>query len=219
MRFKFFVMFATVAFLVLASQNARAQSDAKGVEVGAQFSALWLRDLNIPDPARGLFTTRTFNKTVAGFGGRLTYNINGKIAIDSELNFFPEDDLDSSGRKLQGLLGVKAGSRSDSFGLFFKLRPGFFYSKRALDCPNGDISRCGTSGVTDLALDVGGVVEFYPSSRTSLRFDLGDTLIFHRERNFVIAIPEPGGPVGRIIPLAGDATHNLQFSVGIGIRF
>jgi len=216
---KFFVILATVTFLAFTSQDARAQSDVKGVEVGAQFSALWLRDLNIPDAERGLFFTRTFNKTVAGFGGRAAYNINRKIAIDGELNFFPENDLDSSGRRLQGLVGLKAGYRSEKFGLFFKLRPGFVRSYRALDCPNGDLRRCDTSGRTDFALDVGGVVEFYPSSRTILRFDLGDTLIYYRERNFVAIIPEPGGPVGRIVPLAGDTTHNLQFSVGFGIRF
>jgi hypothetical protein len=219
MRLKFFITLATVTFLALTSRDALAQSDIQSVEVGAQFTALRLRDLTIPDPARNFFFTRTFDKTVAGFGGRVTYNINEKVALDGELNFFPKDDFDSSGRKLQGLLGAKAGFRSDNFGIFGKARPGFVHFKRALDCPLGDPRRCGQSSVTSFAFDLGGVIELYPSSRTILRFDLGDTIILNKRREFVVIIPEPGGAVGRILTIAGDTTHNLQFSVGIGIRF
>ena len=40
MRLKFSITLVTVTFLVLASGDARAQSDVKGVEAGAQFTAL-----------------------------------------------------------------------------------------------------------------------------------------------------------------------------------
>jgi hypothetical protein len=215
----FIIASAAVALLLPAARGVRAQSDIQSVEVGAQFSALRIRDILMPDPARNLFFTRAFDKTVAGIGGRVTYNVNERIAIDGEINFFPKDDAGSNGRKPQGLLGPKAGFRSRTFGIFGKARPGFLHFKRALDCPNGDTRNCATSSVTNFALDLGGVIELYPSTRTILRFDLGDTIIFYREREFVILIPEPGGPAGRRLPLTKDLTHNLQFSVGVGFRF
>jgi len=49
---------------------------------------------------------------------------------------------------------------------------------------------------TDFSLDVGGVIEFYPSKLVTVRFDVGDTII---NRSFV--------------------THNLQLCAGIGFRF
>lgn len=58
---------------------------------------------------------------------------------------------------------------------------------------------------TEFALDLGGVLELYPSRFVSVRFDLGDTMI-HYGRSTL-----SGGP--------GSITHNLQFTTGVGFRF
>jgi hypothetical protein len=58
-------------------------------------------------------------------------------------------------------------------------------------------------GRTAFALDLGGVVEFYPSRRVVMRFDLGDTVVNFR-----------GNFAGRSL-----TTHNLQFNAGVGYRF
>jgi len=55
------------------------------------------------------------------------------------------------------------------------------------------------SGETRFALDLGGVIEFYPSRRFVLRVDLGDTVIRNSQ--------------------PGRTSHNFQFGAGIGIRF
>jgi hypothetical protein len=55
---------------------------------------------------------------------------------------------------------------------------------------------------TEAAFDMGGVVEFYPSRSTTVRFDLGDTIIRFRDPGY-----------------ATQTTHNLQFSAGFGFRF
>jgi hypothetical protein len=220
MRLKLFITGVALPMLfALTGQQSLAQSDLRRVEAGAQFSALRLRDVTEPDPARGFFFPRTFDTTLAGFGGRFTYNITDRIALDSEINFFREEELESGGRKLQGLFGLKAGSRSDKVGVFGKVRPGFVRFESALDCPLGDVSRCGRFGITDFAIDLGGVIELYPTSRTIVRFDLGDTVIFNRKREFITVVPEPGGAGGVTVPLGGNTTHNIQFSVGFGIRF
>jgi hypothetical protein len=58
------------------------------------------------------------------------------------------------------------------------------------------------------ALDLGGVLEFYPSRRTVIRFDVGDALIrFDRAR----LTPVPA--------FRAEVTHNLQLNVGVGLRF
>ncbi|HEX5733961.1 MAG TPA: outer membrane beta-barrel protein [Blastocatellia bacterium] len=214
-----FTLIAAALMLSCFNEAAQAQADSSKIELGVQFTAIRFQDITIPDASRSFFFTRTFNRTEPGFGGRVTYNFTGAVALDGELNYFPRDDADSGGRKSQGLLGVKAGRRTERFGLFGKARPGFVRFNQSLDCPRGNPFDCSTSGKTEFALDLGGVVELYPSRRAVVRFDFGNTLIFYKFREFVIAIDEPGGPVGRRLPLAGETKSNLQFSIGVGVRF
>jgi hypothetical protein len=141
-----------------------------------------------------------------GVGGRLTYNLNDNFAVEGELNLYPrshEGDPTVSGRKTLALFGVKAGARKGRFGFFGKARPGFIYFSRRLEfacIAVGDDDGCLLSK-TNFAFDLGGVVEFYTSRRTFLRFDVGDTVI----RSSIV-----GGY---------NTTHNLQFNAGVGFRF
>jgi hypothetical protein len=161
--------------------------------------------------------------TEAGAGARFTFNLNKNIAIEAEGNFFPHEnfyDPSRGGRLLQGQFGLKAGKRFGKFGLFAKARPGFASFSRAL-------TEVGTTTITDpsgqpftfpifgqrrktrFSMDVGGVIEFYPSREILTRIDVGDTIIRY-----------PGDsifPVG--IVSSARTTHNLQISAGIGFRF
>jgi len=59
------------------------------------------------------------------------------------------------------------------------------------------------------ALDVGGVAELYPNPHLVLRFDAGDVII-----------PFGNGVVGKgLFAQRLGTTHNLQYSLGVGIRF
>ncbi len=193
---RFFHISALVTVLLsLASVPAYAQTDAPKLELGAQFSLMRLRDLGETDP---------------GVGGRITYNFNDNIAVESEFNFFPRD-LGFSQYRSQGLFGVKAGIRSNTAGIFAKVRPGFMRFHEA-DSPIGCIGifppplACKLSaGSTQFALDIGGVFELYPSRGTVVRFDLGDSIIRF------------GGPI--LGAPDGFTSHNLQFNVGFGFRF
>ena len=93
---------------------------------------------------------------------------------------------------MTGLFGVKAGTRTEHFGLFAKVRPGFLTFDNALRAetilvtpgplgfPIGTISSLRFGRLTQPALDLGGVVEYYPARHWAFRWDMGDTLIFRR---------------------------------------
>jgi outer membrane protein with beta-barrel domain len=192
---------AAMSFAALHAQPARAQAETPRVEIGAHFSLI-----RLPRPQ--------FDSTVLGVGGRITFNFNSHVAVEGEFNFFPKDlpgRPSLSGQQTQGLFGLKAGIRSSRAGIFGKVRPGymrFWQAHEGIVCiavfpaPFGcELARRGRTG---FALDLGGVVEFYPSRHTVVRFDLGDTVI-----NFQ-------GPFfeGRSL-----TTHSLQFNAGVGFRF
>ena len=126
-----------------------------------------------------------------GAGTRFTYNLNNHIAFDSEVNFFLPDE--GPAYATQGLFGIKAGKRTRHFGIFAKARPGF---QTNLVVNDREQAR--------LALDVGAVAEFYPNRHVVLRFDAGDVII-----------PFGNNVVGQRL----GTTHNLQFSLGVGVRF
>ena len=129
-----------------------------------------------------------------GAGSRFTYNLNNYIALDSEVNFFLPDE--GPAYATQGLFGIKAGKRTKYVGVFAKARPGFQTSLAVNDR-------------TRLALDVGAVAEFYPNRHVVLRFDAGD-----------IIIPYGNDVVGQgLFVQRPGTTHNIQFSLGAGVRF
>jgi hypothetical protein len=203
--------------ITLLASDGLAQSDTPKREVGVLFSVLGIKDAN------GL--TDLFPRTEVGVGGRFTQNLKRYLALEAELNFFPRDFRKfttnfTGGRMMEGLFGVKAGIRKKKFGVFGKFRPGFESSGGA-EVPrflNGDgpdpRNPFGFERIraTQFALDVGGVFEFYPSRRTILRFDAGDTIVRYPGVEF---IQFPQGI--RIFETV--YSHKPQFSVGFGFRF
>ncbi|HEX8561248.1 MAG TPA: outer membrane beta-barrel protein [Pyrinomonadaceae bacterium] len=207
---------AALALVLLACANAaRAQErDAPKAEVGVQYSSL---SVNLPG-FRG-------TEHVAGFGGRVTYNFNDYFAVEAEGNLHPsraQRDYVTGGASQQMQFGVKAGKRWRTFGVFAKARPGFVSFGETLT-PFQVVSGAATSVVFDrerkthFSMDVGGVVEFYPSRRVLVRFDVGDTLIRFGEHPELQPFFGPGGPV--VVTEPSQTTHNFQFTGGVGFRF
>jgi len=218
-----------VFLLVSSLQAVRAQSDERKFEVGGQFSLMHLpsrtvfgvvvdcfpapcTDLIFPNVAQG-------RKTEPGGGGRFGYNLSRHLALEAEGNFFPRDSDFDGGRSVQVLVGVKSGKRFEKVGLFAKARPGFMrFSKGDLESdpaifcapPGGCFKQVSK---TSFAVDLGGVVEWYPSTNTIVRFDAGDTIIRFGRRN-VIAPQGPG-----VVSTSAETKHNFQASVGFGYRF
>ena len=203
--------------ITLLGGEVLAQSETPKREVGVLFSVLGIKDAN------GL--TDLFPRTEVGVGGRLTFDLKRYLALEAELNVFPRDFRKfttnfTGGRMMEGLFGVKAGIRKNRFGVFGKFRPGFESSGRA-EVPrflNGNgpdpQNPFGFERIraTQFALDVGGVFEYYPSRRTIVRFDAGDTIVRYPGVEF-IHFPE-----GSVV-LKTVYSHKPQFSAGFGFRF
>ena len=201
------IIFALLTALLLAPAAARAQAtdapdvEAHRVEVGAFYTGVKLEG---------------FGETVNGLGGRFGYNFNKNFALDTEFSFFPEAHLGNrqSGQKTQAFAGVKAGARSRYVGVFAKARPGVMFIGEVtsgFNCNNTSFGQTCRPSHNNFAFDAGGVLELYPSSRSIIRLDAGDTIVRIRNANLGILT---GGPTA-----TSDTTHNFQFSVGFGYRF
>ena len=70
-------------------------------------------------------------------------------------------------------------------------------------------------------MDVGGVVEFYPTKRIVTRFDVGDTIAHFGRRNFnTVLFNELTNTFTPVtIPLPPRTSHNFQFMTSVGFRF
>jgi len=195
--------FATDASAQTASQPAHSR-----LEVGAQ---------------AGLFSHGSFDKTSAGIGGRLSFDVSRWLTVEGEATFFPDDDVSvqSPGltpglriqyprKRTEAFFGMKAGVRYDRVGFFAKARPGFSHvSGNGVECL-GEVCALALlirpEYATEFAFDLGGVLEFYPSRRIAARFDLGDTMIRHTS----VAPP---------CWTEGCTSHNLSTKMGVGFRF
>ena len=184
----FFALLVTVFALPSA---ARAQSDE------------WPRKFEVGFVVTGLDIESWTGEKTGGVGGRFTYNLNEYAALDAEIVHNPE----SSGNfgETQGLVGVKVGKRFGRvIGVFAKARPGFLNLGPAV------AARTPALGDTRFALDLGGVVELYPSRHSIIRFDVGDTII-----------PLGDTPINSALrpPRSFGTTHNKQTTFGFGYRF
>jgi hypothetical protein len=202
---------AAFIFIFLICVRARAQEEAPKFEVGAQFTSIGVDDDGRDIP--GCLTCDTF--VYKGVGGRFTYNVNDSLAVETEVNFFLNENRGYTSRRVggkpvQALLGVKAGKRFERVGVFGKVRPGVISFSRVISSGLGggpllpDLSRR-----THFNLDVGGVFEVYPSRSVVFRVDAGDTIVRYGEENL------PGAQ----IPFEGETRHNFQFNAGVGFRF
>ena len=212
---------AVIAFcLHLSALASRAQSDdLPKVEVGAEFSSITKPDFD-------------GGGSEPGFGGRLTYNLNKSVAVEGVGYFFPHKcqfgpcSSDNRGNITEGLFGAKVGKRFEKWGIFAKARPGVisFSQGKSGYIQVGPSPQSFTfiqERGTNFALDLGGVVEFYPSKRIVTRFDAGDTLIHYgaRTQNFVIFSDPDGIPSLFSVRRPAVIRHNFQFAASVGFRF
>ena len=202
-------LLSSLAVLLLCHAGvAAAQSRESRFEIGGQATMLRLSD---------------FDTTSAGVGGRFTFNLARWAAVEAEADYIPSDDVEIASttfthnllviyrrNRADAFFGVKLGVRRDRFGVFAKVRPGVTrLSGGGPECV-GEVCALVLLAVptyrTEFALDLGSVLELYPTARTVARFDLGDTMIRHRSAAPPCYLP-------------GCTSHNLSSRVGIGLRF
>ena len=188
-------------------------------EAGVHFTSLRLRLWSETQlPALGF----DGEATQSGFGGRLTYNFTRSIAAEVQTDFFPKDlssfaNGRAGGRMIQVQAGPKIGKRFEKFGVFGKVQPGAVSFSKTIKWnfvpsplnPTLQIERR-----TFFSLDVGGVLEFYPTPRIVTRFDGGDTIIYYDSTQVpFLTLRMP------IIEMPAKRRHQFRFSAGVGFRF
>jgi hypothetical protein len=105
-RKNYFLLIVAVLFSSSVSTQIHAQSETtRKVEVGAQITALHLREVG---------------EGPLGFGGRFSYNFTYHFAFDGEATHFPQDP-DGNFGQTQAVAGVKAGIRNENL-LFVSIR-------------------------------------------------------------------------------------------------
>jgi hypothetical protein len=209
------------------AQGYKPSDSKRRLEVGVQFSSFAL-NLSASDFGFPVFAPfDTGNHTEAGFGARVGYNFTDSFALEAEGNYYPRSSRANSstgGFPVQFQFGPKFGKRWKRFGLFAKARPGFVTFSRVLHQTGTETVGVGDQTFifptfedrrrTYFSADLGGVLEFYPSSRIVTRFDFGDTLIHYGRRDAQGVLST--SPPATIPP---STTHNFQFTAGIGLRF
>jgi len=147
----------------------------------------------------------------AGIGVRYGYRLLRYVYFDSELNHFGHGGSDG-GPTLEGLFGTKVGHQGKKWGVFGKVRPGFIYYENAWT--GGKAPKL--DNLSRFALDAGGVIEVYPSRRSTVRLDIGTTMV-----RYLQDYPNP-----RLSPLGTFQSPdyyvnqgNFQVSAGYTFRF
>jgi len=159
-----------------------------------------------------LFQNRLANKLDSGLGGRFTYNFTPSLALETSASYYPTNSAmrgvttQDGGTALSILAGVKAGVRKRKVGIFFKARPGI------LSFSDAGTSTLTTARKSHAALDLGGVLEFYPSARTILRLDAGSMLVRYGEATFFASHVTPAFSIGTI-------NNPYHLTLGAGYRF
>ena len=204
-----------ISFLLLTHSNSLAQSqDLPKFEAAVEFSSL----------ARNSFES----KNEPGVGARFTFNLNRSVAFEAAGYFYPDKCFScrNGGNMSQFVAGAKVGKRFEKWGVFAKARPGVVSFSRGefnlVPIVTGPLPfEVEINRVNSFAVDLGGVLEFYPTKKIVTRFDAGDTIIHFGRRTINGVAFNPFTQDVTFIPITQPArtTHNFQFTAGVGFRF
>lgn len=201
-----------IVSISLLSALAAAQDSPGRFEAGAAFSTLRMPGLATLGPA-----------------AEGDVNFGRHIALDGAFSWLPNSGRESAAT---GFFGVKAGTRTQRFGFFAKARPGFLTFDNAFrgetviltPAPSGTgtigiISSIRSGRLTQKALDLGGVAEYYPARHWVLRWDFGNMLLFQDKGPTITFIGVGTPALPPIIERSPGITQHFQFSTGIHYRF
>jgi hypothetical protein len=206
-----------IVFLLAYSTAALAQDSPGRFEVGGGFTAL-----RFSDPTN-------FRPTSGNFGPALEgdFNFGRHFALDAAYSWLPASS--SSGHAMTGFFGAKVGTRTEHFGFFVKVRPGFITMGNVLRSETiftptppmilGGLTVPRFGRLTERALDVGGVMEYYPARHWALRWDMGNTVVFEEKGPTFTIVPPPPFPPEVFTTRNGSTRGHFQFSTGVHYRF
>lgn len=156
-----------------------------------------------------------FDHTDTGVGGRFSWHPTALVGADAEMTFYPASFPNENGfssSRIEGLFGVTVGPRLPGVRPFARARPGFLaFRGQPVVCIlifPPPLS-CELGGRTLFAMDVGGGVELFPTSRAVVRVDVGDRILKY---------PGPSFRNGRATQ-DSFYSHDFRLSAGAGVRF
>ncbi len=154
-----------ILFSVLLLQRAHAQDRYSSFELGAQYSTI--RETNYG------FEGTNFS----GVGGRFGWNLTRRLAFECQVDFFPENavplPLVQGGQTLQAVFGIRAKVvQTRQLAIFGLVRPGLLHFTGVEALSGGATVSDVDQPATYFVLNLGGGIEFYPSPRWILRFDV-----------------------------------------------
>jgi len=156
-----------------------------------------------------------FDDTDTGIGGWLSWHPTASVGADAEMTVYPASFPNENGfssSRIEGLFGVTVGPRLPGVRPFARVRPGFLaFRGQPVVCIlifPPPLS-CELGGRTLFAMDVGGGVELFPTSRAVVRVDVGDRILKY---------PGPSFRNGRATP-DSFYSHDFRLSAGAGVRF
>jgi hypothetical protein len=214
----FFTLSAIGIFWLLNPAITHAQStDVPKYEVAADFTS----------------TTFGAGQNRPGLGGRFSYNLNTHVALEAAGYIFPERCQfcgTHAGRITEGLFGVKVGKRFKKWGIFAKVRPGVLsFGEGQFDIVSITTTPPLSSPLFDLrarrltafVVDVGGVLEFYPSRHIVTRIDIGNTIIRYpaHTNTFPFFDTTTGQYVLGAFETRAETRGSFQIMAGVGFRF
>lgn len=157
-----------------------------------------------------------FDHTDTGVGGRFSWHPTSLVGADAEMTFYPASFPNANGfsrSRIEGLFGVTVGPRLAGVRPFARVRPGFLtFRGQPVVCIlifPPPLSCELAAGRTLFAMDLGGGVELFPTSRAVVRVDVGDRILKY---------PGPSFRNGRATE-DSFYSHDFRLSAGAGVRF
>jgi len=191
----------------LLTPSAAAQDQYSRFEVGGSFSAF-----------RAVSDAQADVSFYPGLGARFAYNVNRRLAFEAELAGLPQGVpptlLTQGGGVFSAVFGARAKVlQSQHFSVFGLLRPGLLHFGGVGDLKAGTIE---LHPHTFFALNLGGGVEYYPTPRWILRFDItGNPYRIPNSSEQVIVLPG-SRPVTVAVP--GEINDQFRLTFGVGYR-
>jgi hypothetical protein len=199
------------SILTLLAPTAHGQAEFSRTEISGQFS-----------------TIRFFNGKglgyFLGFGGRYDFNLNRRLALEAQVDFFPEDTTAifqyRGGKTVNVVTGVRAKAyQSRNFAVYGLIRPGllvFSSVPQFSTGPPGASPGVKRGAAAEFVLNLGGGVEYYPTPRLITRFEISGnpTRIANSEQ--VVKVCPPCQQ--KILPLPGSIVDTWRMSFGVGYR-
>lgn len=193
-----------LAFLCTFAKPACAQEKYSRVELGAEYATFRGTDASLQ------------GKTFSGVGGRLDWNLTRRLALESEADYFPEDAapllLVQGGHTVHAVFGVRAKAiQTRNISLFGLVRPGVIHFTKVNVLSGQSDPLYVTQPATYFVLNLGGGIEYYPSPRWILRFDIeGDP---YRVPAFFASTASSSAA------LPGKINDTVRLNFGVAYRF